>query len=145
VRELLALPGDRWVDVRTNREGALRGACNYGHINVAIELWGLTGDRLARIARGGCQPEPGNRMLASGLGDHHSPAVAAAWQAISSPGGILLNPKTGARTQQCVREGFRIFNWAPVSSSASALVPALPVTELLLKLSTDGYRPRGHS
>ncbi len=45
VRELLALTGDRRVDVHVDDEGGFRGACLRGHLGVVRELLALTGDR----------------------------------------------------------------------------------------------------
>ena len=50
-------------------------------------------------------------MLASGLGDPHSPAVAAAWRAMSSPGGMLCNAEADAKTRKAVAAGYRVYSW----------------------------------
>ena len=85
VCELLGLTGDRTVDVHAKEEEAFRQVCWKGHLDVMQHLLALTGDRLICL-KSDALPPAGLAMLASGLGDPHSPTVAAAWRAISSPG-----------------------------------------------------------
>jgi len=49
VREMLALTGDRRVDVHAEEEDAFRWACWKGHVNVIHELLALTGDRTVDV------------------------------------------------------------------------------------------------
>jgi len=49
VRELLALTGDRRVDVHAQEEHAFHGACEKGHLGVVRELLAPTGDRTVSV------------------------------------------------------------------------------------------------
>ena len=109
VRELLSLTGDRRVDVHAENEAAFRLACETGKLAVVRELLSLTGD--SRICPLGEMFTVGVRVLASGLGDPHSPAVAAAWRAISSPGGMLCNAQAEPRTKAAAAAGYRVYKW----------------------------------
>ena len=110
VHELLGLTGDRRVDVHAKEECAFRLACLKGHLGVVHELLGLTGDRLA-FSEYDTMPKAGLEMLASGLGDPHSPAVAATWQAISSPGGMMCNVEADPKAREAAATGYRVYKW----------------------------------
>jgi len=54
VPELLALDGDRRIDIHAGNEEGFRAACANGHLHVVRELLALEGDR--RIGGGGGLP-----------------------------------------------------------------------------------------
>ena len=109
VCELLDLTGDRRVDVHAQEQQGFRQAYAGSHLDVVLHLLALSGDRLI------CPVFELNagmhEMLASGLGDPHSPAVAAAWRAISSPEGMMCNAEAGVRTQEAAAAGYRVHQW----------------------------------
>ena len=49
VRELLALQGDRFINVHAGNEISFQWACMYGHLNVVRELLALQGDRAVDV------------------------------------------------------------------------------------------------
>jgi len=53
VRELLALSGDRRVNLLAGEEAAFCGACGNGHLAVVRELLSLSGDRRVNVHAGG--------------------------------------------------------------------------------------------
>jgi len=58
VRKLLALSGDRRVDVHAQLEWAYHMACEYGRLDVVRELLALTGQRTVPAgARAQCTPQ----------------------------------------------------------------------------------------
>jgi len=108
-RELLALTGDLRVDVHAREEQAFQWACQRCRIDVVCELLALSGDRIICPP---CElPAAGLWMLARGLGDPNSPAVAATWQAISSPGGMMCNAKADPKAWEAAAAGYRVYNW----------------------------------
>jgi len=109
VRELLALSGDRRVDVQAGNECGVGWACEGGHLDVVRELLALTGDRLI-CPLGDALPSVGCAMLASGLGDPHSPAAAATWRAISSPG-MMCTAKADPKAREAAAVGYRVYKW----------------------------------